>query len=619
MSIGILVNCSKSIRQRSIYIFETLFSIWGVPYHMLTEDEEIGLETCPLVIHYGTLTLPENLECYLERGGFAINITSCEGMDASEGGLGKEIHGSFPPGVSSYLTKGGSREEIPFFYPFMLLDSSQGQSIFRYKGIPHGAAVLLSKCKQGYITTVGIDLIASAFYLLSRQEEIESEQRDRFGRFPAEWSIAHKEGFLQRPVVNEYLDLLIDLVSIGHKLRGLPLLQKWYWPSGKKFAACLTHDVDAIGKWPSPRTLYHLYRSVKALVSGRVGHLGKELSSAFGYLIRGEDPYSDFERLIELEKRYRYHSSFYFRADAWSRWSSILMFLWSLTIAGNGLDSPRYDIRSRQVKGIIERIAEGGSEVSLHAGHQTYLSERRLSRERELLEKALGNQVKGVRQHFLRLRVPTTLTIQERVGLKYDTTLGYADDCGFRAGMSFPFYPYDALGERQLAILEIPLIVMDHTLFRYKGYSMNEAWRVTQQLINEVKQRHGVITLLWHSNLLDTPGYKDVYEKSLAYLSELDAYVVPCSELVDWWLKRDSLKFINAEVALSGGRWTLYTEDGLKDACLRIEIPNNQSHGYRLGVDGVERYVVRETRSHVWIEFRNIPACSRLTLTLQHE
>ena len=49
---------------------------------------------------------------------------------------------------------------------------------------------------------LGIDVFGSAFFMLARLEELVKPDRDHYERFPAAASLAYREGFLDRPIVN---------------------------------------------------------------------------------------------------------------------------------------------------------------------------------------------------------------------------------------------------------------------------------------------------------------------------------------------------------------------------------------------------------------------------------
>ncbi len=82
---------------------------------------------------------------------------------------------------------------------------------------------------------LGLDVLGSAFFMLSRYEELVGEVRDEHDRFPASASLAQAEGFLDRPIVNEYLEILWWALS-----RLWPALPR----AEREFQLRLSHDVD---------------------------------------------------------------------------------------------------------------------------------------------------------------------------------------------------------------------------------------------------------------------------------------------------------------------------------------------------------------------------------------
>jgi hypothetical protein len=83
----------------------------------------------------------------------------------------------------------------------------------------------------------------------------------------------------------------------------------------------------------------------------------------------------------------------------------------------------------------------------------------------------------------------------------YDTTFGYNDLVGFRNGMCYPFRPYNLNTASEVNILEIPLALMDGTLFdvirSYDG-GMGDGKEVDlHDIINSVLTMIGIrITLI---------------------------------------------------------------------------------------------------------------------------
>ena len=63
------------------------------------------------------------------------------------------------------------------------------------------------------IIECGIDIFASSFFMLTRWEEYVNKIRDMHNRFPAYASLACKNNFLDRPIVNEYVEMLWNMLK----------------------------------------------------------------------------------------------------------------------------------------------------------------------------------------------------------------------------------------------------------------------------------------------------------------------------------------------------------------------------------------------------------------------
>ena len=83
-----------------------------------------------------------------------------------------------------------------------------------------------------------VDLPASVLLTLSRFEEMLTTERDSHGRFAAPMSVAFRDGFLDRPVVDEYGLALEQALTY--------LLPTWR-PAKRALRIKLSHDVDDVG------------------------------------------------------------------------------------------------------------------------------------------------------------------------------------------------------------------------------------------------------------------------------------------------------------------------------------------------------------------------------------
>lgn len=352
------------------------------------------------------------------------------------------------------------------------------------------------------VIKTNIDIISDIFFMLTRYEEVinkKAYENERHSRFPARESIAFKNNFLHRPIVDEHIDLLwsfIECFNAGYKRK------KWW--GDKDFAACLTHDVDRIQKY---KNINNVIRCSGNLLLKQKKPV-KAIDNFFNYY-RGyeKDPYYTFGYIMNLEKTYGFKSSFYFMTGGTSEVDNF------------------YDMQDKKVKELIEKIEDAGFEVGYHGSYNSYDNADMLKNEKEKLDGIVDNKPYGCRQHYLRFQAPYTWRNQEKAGLLYDSTLSFAEAEGFRCGTCFPFKPYDLLENRVLDIWEIPLIVMEGSLQdpAYRAYTPKQGLEKTKNLIDVIKAHKGVFTMLYHNSSFDSfdkalDGWRDTYEETMNYL-----------------------------------------------------------------------------------------------------
>jgi peptidoglycan/xylan/chitin deacetylase (PgdA/CDA1 family) len=281
------------------------------------------------------------------------------------------------------------------------------------------------------------------------------------------------------------------------------------YPDGRKFAVCLTHDIDVV----YPEKLYPIIGTAKAFARG---NFRDAIKAPFSRINKRCNPCWNFREIMELEAKYNAKSSFYFMA------------------LRPGEQDFNYEIEDLEAE--LKYISSHGWEVGLHGGHESYKNFGDILEKKQRLERVLGKQIIGYRNHFLRFRVPDTWELLSKANFKYDTTFGYADCAGFRNGMCHPYRPYNINTGKQIDILELPLIVMDRTLLRsYMRLNVKQAWELIKSLVDKVEQCNGVITVLWHNNTNIEGESLKYYEKFLKYVSGKNAWIASGEEIYNWW------------------------------------------------------------------------------------
>ncbi len=334
-----------------------------------------------------------------------------------------------------------------------------------------------------------IDLVASMLLTLSRFEELQSDERDMHGRFLATQSVALKHNFLHRPIVDEYGLALQQVIQV--------LLPGWR-PPERKLHVKLSHDVDEVG-FPRSITnsLGHTVKRHKPLAT-----LRDLLGPAFGLR---PSLLEAVLRIAELSRCHGMASALYWKNSPKSDWDS------------------GYDLSTKPVHEVVSRLKNEGAELGVHPGYYTFDDPQRLGDDVERIREVIDERRVGGRQHFLRWH-PRTWQHWETWGLAYDSTVGFSDRIGFRAGTCVPYRPWSLELNREIDLLEIPLLAMDVTLAYYMRLAPQESVALLLQCAERCRIVGGVFTLLWHNRSLLDPNYGHAYQTVLSALKFAPAF-----------------------------------------------------------------------------------------------
>lgn len=334
---------------------------------------------------------------------------------------------------------------------------------------------------------VPLDIFGSAFFMLTRYEEIVKDGRDALGRFPANASLGFQEGFLDRPLVNEYLEVLWFCL-------------KRFWPglrrSTREFRILPSHDIDVPLKYRC-RPKRDIAKAMVAEIKGcrSAGRIVNKIVK-WKQILKGNvgDPFDTFGWLMDQSEKYGWTSAFYLKGNTVRR----------------QLDST-YKLECPALRRIIKEIIRRKHQIGFHAGYYTYLDQELWFKELENVRKHLpGVEIQGGRQHYLRFRIPFTWRLWERGRLEYDASLCFADHAGFRCGTCYEFPVYDLIARRRLNLRERPLVLMDKTLMdsEYMGLGLEAATKYVNVLKERVKSYRGDFSFLWHNNFLSLQNKK---------------------------------------------------------------------------------------------------------------
>lgn len=362
------------------------------------------------------------------------------------------------------------------------------------------------------------DLLSSIFYMLSGRQETEKRDRDKFDRFPFYSSIQKELNCASVPLVNYYFEIILRGLEHFGKIHGLHVERRQLFPS---FGFVLSHDVDRIAYHHIREVLHKvkLLFSSKRSIYEKKWLIGEVINGVLAQLnpFAKDDPWWNFKWLINLEKQMGIRSSFYFLEKEDSKMDS------------------QYHFKNKKIKRLISDIRENDFEAGLHASFYSYDDPRRLHRQVFRWKRHLGFLPKGIRQHYLRYRLPETSSMQASEGFLYDTTLGFADHDGYRNGYCYPFCPYNHEQDEMIPIWEIPLVLMEMSVLDYRNLSNNQLQILVFKYIEEAKKFGGIFSLLWHNcrlNDKEKPGITGFYKTLLKQIVKENSISVRGTDLV---------------------------------------------------------------------------------------
>lgn len=343
------------------------------------------------------------------------------------------------------------------------------------------------------------DILGLTYWMLNRIEEIGRTDLDNHGRFPATSSHAFKHNYLERPVVDEWLHILGQVI------------QK-VWPQIElkrhAFSMKVSHDVDNPSRY--------VFRSWQGLIRAMGGDLLRRkdikgfIQAPFIRLtsrknISVKDPYNTFDWLMDISEKNNLKSAFYF------------------ICGGHHANDADYQPEDKRIRALMRHIHSRGHEIGLHPSYETYQNPREIEKQAGRLRKILKEeQIEqseiGGRMHYLRWEHPTTLQAWDDAGMAYDSTLSYADRPGFRCGTCYEYPAFNPQTQKQLTIRIRPLIAMECTIIseRYMslGYTQ-EALDKFLDLKEKCRRVDGNFTLLWHNSHFETKDDFRIYSKLL--------------------------------------------------------------------------------------------------------
>jgi hypothetical protein len=219
-----------------------------------------------------------------------------------------------------------------------------------------------------------------------------------------------------------------------------------------------------------------------------------------------KDSYDTFDYLMSLSEKHGFQSYFFFMSVEERK------------------QLQHYRLSHPFVQELIHKIRVRGHHIGIHPDINSYNNHQRWKTELDRLNSVSPKNIRFGRQHYLQFEAPVTWKIWDEMGMKWDSTLSYDDETGFRTGCCYSYPTFNFLERKKLKLKERPLIIMDKALvLQHSEKPYKELEERSRFLIDKVRKYKGEFVLLWHNscfNVSEWKPYEDLYVSIVDYLKK---------------------------------------------------------------------------------------------------
>ena len=341
----------------------------------------------------------------------------------------------------------------------------------------------------GESSSIPFDIFAASFYLVSRYEEYLPHVQDVHERFSATESLAFKNGFLEKPVVDIWAYKFLELLK--EKFPNYEYVER-------EFKFISTIDVDIAYSYKNKGIIRTVGGFFNDFVHFRFGNIWHRLLTILNFW---QDPFDTYSEILKMKKEFKISTIFFFLVGDYTTFDK------NISSSNN------------KFKSLVKSVADY-AKVGLHPSYYTHKDAALLKKEKLRLENIINTPVILSRQHYLRLSIPETYQNLIDLDIEEDYTMGYAKRVGFRASTCTPFYFYDLDFEIQTPLKLFPFAFMDGTLKDYMKLTNEESLAKILELKDTVKNVNGTFISLFHNDTFSEnenwKGWSTIYKQILS-------------------------------------------------------------------------------------------------------
>jgi len=340
------------------------------------------------------------------------------------------------------------------------------------------------------------DIFSAVFYLLSRYEEYLPHTEDEYSRYAHTNSIAFKNEFLNKPLVNIWISDLKKRAEAFFRSSRTFIAEETetfsFQPSTFNFRP--TYDIDIAWSYKEKG----LFRTAAGFL--RNPSLGR-IAALLG--IR-EDPFDSYHFLDQLHADHGLKPVYFF-----------------LVAQNTGPYDKNISPSNEPMRQLINRHGQK-YEIGLHPSWKSNERPALLIEEKKLLEKISGKAIGVSRQHYIKLALPQTYRNLIDAGITDDYSMGYGSINGFRASVASSFFWYDLAAEKVTPLRIHPFCFMDANCFYEQHLTPQQSATELMEYYLECKKVNAVLITIFHNNFMGTDktfaGWRQLYTDFISQL-----------------------------------------------------------------------------------------------------
>ena len=331
--------------------------------------------------------------------------------------------------------------------------------------------------------TVPFDIFAASFYLISRYEEYLPHLKDVYGRFSFQESIAHKNNFLEEPVIDIWAYKLKESLCS-------------FFPNvifdDRKFKLKTIIDVPSVYYYKNKGFL----RTIGGVFTDLARLKPKNIYTRLLVIFRlQKDPYDTFNWIVNKQKQVSDKFLFFFLVGKFSTYDKNISLI-------------------KQPFVNIIKLVSDYSIIGLKLSFFALSNLNILKKEKADIESITNRDLTISRNSFSKVNLPINYRNLIKLNIREDYTMGYVNKIGFRASTCTPFLFYDIDNDIQTPLLINPYNLMDYSLLNINSF-LDKKEKVIE-IIKKVKSVNGTFTSIFHnysfSNDSRWKRFKEIFE-----------------------------------------------------------------------------------------------------------